>query len=108
MSSGLAGFDLEASPEQARAACRAAIDGLNWGLDEIDDRRLLTREDPARLCCRDSPAEIEIEIDPGAEGRTAVTLAAKVPGFGPVTSRHLQASLRAIEVAIRNRLPSGG
>lgn len=104
MSSGLAGIALEVSPEEAREACREAVASLHWELTETAERRLLAREDPARLSCRDWPAEIEVEIDPAPENTTAITLACSVPGIGPLSSRHLHSSLASLEGAIRRRL----
>lgn len=101
MSKRLAGLELEVPPERARAACRDAVHGLRWSLDETGRDRLVVREDPVRLCCREWPAEIEIEIDPAPGGeRSALTLYGFVPGIGPVSSRRLNISLAALERAI--------
>jgi hypothetical protein len=104
MSKRLAALELETSPELAYAACRAAVRSLEWNLDDVGADRLMVREDPARLPCCEWPAEIEIEIDPAPGQRTVLTLAGFVPGIGPVSSRHLQASLFSLEGAIRRQL----
>jgi hypothetical protein len=104
VSKRLAGLELEIPPDDVLVACHEAVRSLEWNVGEISDRRLTTSEDPAKLWCRDWPAEIEIEIDPAPGERTAVTLAGFVPGLGPLSSRHLRASLAALEGAIRRQL----
>jgi hypothetical protein len=104
MSKRLAALELETSPERAYVACPAAIRSLEWSLDDVRTDRLMVYEDPARLPCREWPAEIEIEIDPAPGERTALTLAGFVPGLGPISSRHLKASLASLEGAIRRQL----
>ncbi len=97
-------LEFDAPPDQALAACRSAIRSLEWEQRGVGERRLAASEDPAKLCCHDWPAEIEIEIDPAPGERSAVTLAGFVPGLGPISSRHLRASLALLEGAIRRQL----
>lgn len=97
-------LEFDAPPERALVACRAAIRSLEWKLGEDGGGRLTTSQDPAKLCCNEWPAQIEIEVGPAPGERSAVTLAGFVPGFGPISSRHLRASLASLGRAIRTEL----
>lgn len=97
-------LEFDAPPDEAHVACRAAIRSLEWDLGEVGESRLTTSQDPAKLCCHDWPAQIEVEIDTAPGERSAVTLTGSVPGLGPISSRHLRASLALLEGAIRRQL----
>jgi hypothetical protein len=104
VSKRLTGLQLEIPPEDAILACRAAIRNLEWDLAEEAEGRLTAREDVARLPCRESPAEIQINVGVAPGDRTVLTVAGFVPGRGPLASRHLGASLARLEGAIRHRI----
>jgi hypothetical protein len=104
VSKRLIGLQLEIPPEDAIVACRAAIRSLEWELAESGEGRLTARQDAARLPCRDWPAEIEVGVGAAPGERTMLTLAGFVPGRGPLSSRHLRASLGVLEDAIRRRI----
>jgi hypothetical protein len=97
-------LELDVPPERALTACRTAIESLEWELAELDEAGLQAREDAAKLSCHDWPVEIGLKVAPDGEERAAVTLAGSVPGLGPVSSRHLRASLARLEGAIRRSL----
>jgi hypothetical protein len=97
-------LEFDAPPDRALVACREAIRSIEWDLGEVGTGRLTASQDPAKLCCHDWPAEIEVEVDPAPGEGSAVTLAGFVPGFGPISSRHLRASLALLERAIRRQL----
>ena len=70
--------------EEALMACRRALPPLGWEEYEHREDRLLAAEDATRLCCRDSPSRLEIELLPSGVGRTEVHFKLTAPGIGPI------------------------
>jgi hypothetical protein len=99
VSKATATLELDLPPEQALAACRAAIARIDWELVEGGGVELHGRQDPARLCCTSAPVSVEIALTEAGE-RTTVALRGKVPGFGPVARRDLRSALSLLATAI--------
>jgi hypothetical protein len=88
-------IDLAVPPDRALEACRRALAELGWSSEEAEEMRISGREDTTRLCCRQSPARVEIELR-GHDSGTAIRMAGSVPGFGPVSSDHLSSRMEAL------------
>ena len=85
-------LNLEATPEAAIGICTVAVRRLGWELDSAAEKapRLRAFEDPARLCCVASPAEVAIEAHARTGGGSELALEIEVPGYGPVAGRQLR------------------
>ena len=73
--------------EVALSACRAALNEMGWHVIGGSADAVDAREDPVRLCCRQSPAETQLRISELDHG-SAIAIETRVPGFGPVSSVH--------------------
>jgi hypothetical protein len=94
-------LELKLPPDEAMASYVLMLEELGCDTEvSSDNRRLIGREQPFRLCCKASPARVEIDLEPGATDRTSVEVSTSVPGFGPVTSMRL----REWTLAIARRL----
>jgi hypothetical protein len=88
-------------PAAALEACRQALSGEVWELEEDRPDRIVASEWPWRITCRTRPARIQIWIDSARENRTELRLDASAPGFGPIAGKHLADHLDALEHRIR-------
>src|SRR5262245_24973941 len=90
-------LELEVSPAVALDACRRALAELGWSSDLSDGPvRISGREDDTKLCCRQSPASVELELRANADGGTAIRMTGSVPGFGPASSGQLRTRMEAL------------
>lgn len=75
---------IELPKEDALRACRRVLPPLGWEESEAGPDRVFASEDVTRLCCRDSPSRLEIELSPRAAGLTDVSFDLTAPGIGPI------------------------
>jgi len=87
-------------PAATRIA-RQVVGRLGWSLSEGPDGRLDVAEDPARLHCHCSPLHARLTLA-GLEGSTTLSIAAEVPGWGPIATEHVrrQADLLARQIGL--------
>jgi hypothetical protein len=94
--------ELDLPPDRALAACRRAIAELTWTLEESGGQGDLSgRERPEILCCHNAPVRVEAEVLPAGHDRTSVEVRGSVPGWGPVSSKHLRSRMDAFERRLR-------
>lgn len=75
---------VELPKAEALRACRRALPRLGWEENEAGSDGVLASEDATRLCCRDSPSRVEIELSPRDADRTEVSFHLTAPGVGPI------------------------
>ena len=92
---------VESPEEDLLRSYRSKLDRLWWEHLEEGESYILSREDPVRLCCKESPAQARLELEP-VEGGTIAEILVSVPGFGPIASRNLRDRLGLIERAVRS------
>lgn len=90
MSKLRATLELAISEDEALAACRRALLDLGWSVLEDRERAVVAREDATRLHCHCPPATAAIGVDSKSSEVTVIEIATKVPGFGPISSRHAE------------------
>lgn len=91
-------IELDVGPEEALAACRAALESSGWEITAESGDELRAREEAWRLDCHTSPSRLKIELlDTG--GATTLSVKATAPGIGPIPGpgrlRRQLAALRA-------------
>lgn len=91
---------------RALAACEAAIGALGWELERRGPE-LVGYEDPARLCCRDSPVSAVLTVAPAGDEASELRVEMSVAGRGPLAARSLRTRLRALAVQIGRELGPG-
>ncbi|HXV51983.1 MAG TPA: hypothetical protein VD765_02050 [Solirubrobacterales bacterium] len=87
MSKATGVLELGVPQEVAAKACRAALTEMGWHVIGEPADGVDAREDPVRLCCRQSPAESQLRIRESERG-SAIAIETRVAGFGPVSSVH--------------------
>ena len=89
-------MELPVAATQVLAACRRAFSELGWSSDGCNgERRLHGYEDATKLCCHQSPASVEIDLQKHGGG-TKVRMSGSVAGLGPVSTGHLRSRLEAL------------
>lgn len=88
MSKHIITLELPLSELRAAAICTEVVAGLGWDIAS-EGNALRAYEDPARLPCHCQPAEAVLTFGEAAGGRTSLTIAAAVPGFGPISKAHV-------------------
>lgn len=84
---------------EASAACLRAMRRLGWDVASTGagSRLMTAHEDPARLCCVQSPVTVNAAFEELDDETTAVSLDLSVAGFGPVAANQLRTRRAALE-----------
>jgi hypothetical protein len=86
-------------PPEPLARIHETLASRGWHVEGAGDT-LFAWEDPARLCCIESPAKVTVKLSAGE-----LKIQALVPGWGPVSSRNARSRLEAVarltQIAIR-------
>ena len=100
-----AAFDLPVDADRTFAACRHVLAELDWSVLEQTEDHLVAREDPTRLPCCAAPARVEVSIAGRGDGLSGsrVTMATRVPGFGPISARQVKDRSAGLQSRIRRR-----
>jgi hypothetical protein len=89
-------IELAHPPDRILVACKQALAELGWRGDASGaGLQLRAREDESKLCCRQAPIEVEIELEERAE-KTNIRVSGSVAGFGPVSSQSLRGRMEAL------------
>ena len=89
MSKRVTTIQLDVPVDRALDLCQSALKGPGWELREIDAEHVTWRQDITFLSCMESPATVDLQLGPSDSGATLLRVETRVPGFGPLTSRHL-------------------
>jgi hypothetical protein len=88
---------VEARGADVLRRCQATLGSLGWEVTRDDEGVVTVREDVAALCCNEAPASARLQIEPRDGGISAVEITARVPGIGPVSSRHVRSRMALLE-----------
>ena len=96
---------LPVPPDEALAACRAALAEMNWSVESPGPGRLRSREDISMLHCGHAPMDLEVEVRQAERGGSIVDAEGVVAGAGAVASKHLSQAMKAfVRVMARHAL----
>jgi hypothetical protein len=93
-------IELQVSPDEAVATCRAALESSGWEITAETEGELRAREEAWRLDCHTSPSQLEVTVlDTGAASTLSVK--ATAPGIGPIPGPgRLRRQIAALRVRI--------
>jgi hypothetical protein len=94
-------FLVDAPSEEVLRRFQTTLGTLGWEVARDDDGLVVAREDATALCCNQAPASARLQIERRDAGVTAVEITTKVPGIGPVSSRHVRSRMALVERAIQ-------